>query len=77
MSGSDCRSSGTHKAMSLEPQQTTISSLQPTLSMQPVCYEDGSWGVSVMVTGLASQQQAEAAMLHMQELFCGPEIVSN
>lgn len=45
----------------------------PTFSMQPVRYPDGSWGVSVQVTGLTSEQQAEAAMLHMQKLFCGVE----
>lgn len=49
----------------------------PTFSMQPVTYPDGSWGVAVQVTGLASKQQAEAAMAHMQRLFCGHEITSN
>jgi hypothetical protein len=46
----------------------------PTFSMQPIEYPDGSWGVTVYVTGLATQQQAEAAMNHMQRLFCGAEI---
>ncbi|WP_341744776.1 hypothetical protein [Azonexus hydrophilus] len=45
--------------------------------MQPVKYEDGSWGVTVQVTGLASEQQAEAAMQHMQKLFCGAQINEN
>ena len=45
--------------------------------MQPVKYEDGSWGVSVQVTGLTSEQQAEAAMQHMQNLFCGAQINEN
>ena len=49
----------------------------PTFSMQPVKYEDGSWGVSVQVTGLVSEQQAEAAMQHMQKMFCGAEINEN
>lgn len=49
----------------------------PTFSMQPVRYEDGSWGVSVQVTGLASEQQALVAMQHMQTLFCGAEISEN
>lgn len=49
----------------------------PTFSMQPVSYPDGSWGVSVQVTGLASKQQAEAAMAHMERLFCGDEIKTN
>lgn len=46
----------------------------PTFSMQPVRYPDGSWGVAVNVTGLVSEQQAEAAMQHMQRLFCSAEI---
>lgn len=49
----------------------------PTFSMQPVSYEDGSWGVSVQVTGLISEQQAYAAMQHMQQLFCGAEVKEN
>ena len=49
----------------------------PTFSMQPVKYEDGSWGVSVQLTGLVSEQQAEAAMQHMQNLFCGAQINEN
>ena len=49
----------------------------PTFSMQPVRYEDGSWGVTVQVTGLTSKQQAEAAMAHMERLFCGQEISTN
>lgn len=46
----------------------------PTISMRPVRYEDGTYGVELTVTGLASEQQAEAAMQHMQRLFCGHEI---
>ncbi len=49
----------------------------PTFSMQPVKYEDGSWGVSVQLTGLVSEQQAEAARQHMQKTFCGAEINGN
>ena len=55
------------------PKQASV----PTFSMQPVKYEDGSWGVSVQVTGLTSEQQAEAAMQHMQKLFCGAPISEN
>lgn len=47
---------------------------EPTISMRTVQYEDGSYGVSLEVTGLASEQQAESAMAHMQRLFCGREI---
>jgi len=44
------------------------------ISMRPVRYEDGSYGVELSVTGLVSEQQAEAAMLHIQRMFCAAEI---
>ena len=47
---------------------------KPTISMRAVHYEDGSYGVALEVTGLASKQQAESAIAHMQRLFCGQEI---
>lgn len=59
--------------MSILPTQVPM----PAFSMQSVKYEDGSWGVSVQVTGLTSEQQAEAAMQHMQKLFCGASISEN
>jgi hypothetical protein len=46
-----------------------------TISMRPVRYEDQSWGVELIVSGLSSEQQAEAAMQHMQRLFCAGEII--
>lgn len=45
-----------------------------TISMRPVQYPDGTWGVELTVTGLTSEQQAEAAMQYMQRLFCAEEI---
>ncbi len=45
-----------------------------TISMKLVQCEDGSWGVELVVSGLSSEQQAEAAMIHMQRLFCAGEI---
>lgn len=45
-----------------------------TITMRPVLYGDGTWGVELTVTGLTSEQQAEAAMQHMQRLFCAKEI---
>lgn len=45
-----------------------------TISMATVEYEDGSWGVNVYLTGLASAKHAEAARDHMAQLFCGDEI---
>ena len=46
----------------------------PTISMRQLHLDDGSYGVALTVTGLASEQQAEAAMAHMQRIFCGAEI---
>ena len=42
--------------------------------MRPVQYQDGTWGVELTVTGLTSEQQAEAAMQHMQRMFCAEEV---
>jgi ubiquinone/menaquinone biosynthesis C-methylase UbiE len=52
-------------------------SLKSTISMQVVTFPDGSFGVSLMVTGLQSQQQADAALAHMERMFCGQEIGGN
>lgn len=46
----------------------------PTISIRHVDYDDGTHGAELTVMGLATKQQAEAAMLHMQQLFCGGEI---
>lgn len=54
-----------------DPQHT------PTISMQVVKLEDGTFGVSLIVAGLSSQAQAEAAMAHMERQLCGQEIRSN
>ena len=51
--------------------------LVPTFSMQPVRYDADHYGVRVEVTGLASLEQANKAMDHMQRLFCGAEISTN
>ena len=53
--------------------------VMPTISMRKFGFrhpnrDDGSYGVALTVTGLTSEQQAEAAMVHMQRLFCGAEI---
>lgn len=46
----------------------------PTISMEVVKDGSGSYGVSLLLTGLHSQQQAEAAIAYMQQIFCGQEI---
>ena len=54
--------------------QTADFASAPTISMRQLHLDDGGYGVALTVTGLASEQQAEAAMLHMQRLLCGAEI---
>ena len=49
----------------------------PTISMQVVKLEDGTFGVSLIVAGLSSKSQAEAAMAHMERQLCGQEIRAN
>lgn len=46
----------------------------PTLSIVPIRQEDGSYGVNVFVTGLASEKEAEAAAKYIEQLLCGDEI---
>jgi hypothetical protein len=46
----------------------------PTISMKWVRYDEGHFGVELVVTGLESQQQAETAMAHMERQLCGTEI---
>ena len=35
---------------------------------------DGSWVAHMLVTGLPNERTADAAVAHMQRLFCGEEI---
>lgn len=53
---------------------TTPTTSDPSFVMKWVKFEDGSYGVDLQLHGLATQQQAEAAMEYMQRLFCGAEI---
>ena len=38
---------------------------------------DGSWSTQMIVTGLVSEREADAALQHMQKLFCSAEIRGN
>lgn len=62
------------KAAAEPPLDCRVGHLPPTITMRPVSYDDGTHGVELVVTGLASEQQALAAMQHMQRMFCGGEI---
>lgn len=44
------------------------------ISMRWVAFDSGSYGVELTVSGLSSQRAAEAAMAHMERLFCGAPI---
>lgn len=46
---------------------------EPMISMRIIPAEDGTFTVELDVTGLKDEAQAEAAMLHMQNLFCGEQ----
>ena len=45
-----------------------------TISMRPVQYPNGLWGVEVTVAGLNSEEEAETAMIFIQSMLCGAEI---
>lgn len=46
-----------------------------TITMRQVKYDDGRYGVELTVIGLASEQEAAAAMTYMQNRLCGAEII--
>lgn len=46
----------------------------PTISITPLEFEDGTYGVCLMVTGLVSLGKANVVMDHMEQMFCGAEI---
>ncbi|CAM4133767.1 SPOR domain-containing protein [Kerstersia similis] len=43
----------------------------PICSLSYEQSEDGTWRAALIVSGLASERAARAAMDHMQRLFCG------
>ena len=45
-----------------------------SISMRPVDYGNGTWGVEVTVAGLNSEEEAETAMIFIQSMLCGAEI---
>ncbi|MDT7835011.1 hypothetical protein [Aquabacterium sp. OR-4] len=45
-----------------------------TTTLQTRQEPDGSWSAAMLVTGLADERMADAAVAHMQRLFCGDEI---
>ena len=57
------------------PPQLVAVEQTPTFTLRTVCYDDASYGVELTITGLASEQQAKAAVVHMERLFCGQEMI--
>lgn len=45
-----------------------------TVTMGRQQMPDGSWTATMMVSGLTDERMADAAMAHMERLFCGAEI---
>ena len=52
-------------------------STQPTISMQWVKHGEGNYAVELTLTGLVSEQHAEAAMAHLERVLCGSAIATN
>lgn len=48
-----------------------------TITMRWLKHGDGSFGVELLVNGLTSEAQAEAAMAHLQRTLCGQEIATH
>lgn len=49
-------------------------SLEPIISLVHEKTEDGTYRAIMIVSGLQSEQQAQAALDHMCRLFCGDEM---
>ncbi len=47
---------------------------EPTISIQAAQSDRGGWQVVLIVSGLTSEQQAQAAMNHLAKTLCGQEI---
>lgn len=47
--------------------------LEPVASLKWDADGDGTFYAQLTVSGLQSEQQAQAAVAHMQRLFCGQE----
>lgn len=45
--------------------------------MRRIKQSEGSYAVELVVSGLPSEQQAEAAMAHLQRVLCADEISTN
>jgi len=56
---------------------STPQDIRPTISLSKVQHDDGSFGVELIVSGLTSEAQANAAMDHLERTLCGPEFSLN
>lgn len=51
----------------------SIDALEPVVTLKWDAEEDGTYTAQMTVSGLRCEQQAVAAVAHMQRLFCGNE----
>ncbi len=61
-----------HSLASSSPPPAGLGRVTTTLRTERA--PDGSWFAHMLVTGLADERTANAAVAHMQRLFCGDEI---
>ena len=48
--------------------------LEPVITLGYEQADGGTFNATLTVSGLANEQQAQAAVAHMQRLFCGEEM---
>ena len=51
--------------------------LEPVVSLVFNKMDDGTYTATMTLSGLPSEQVAQAALDHMQQLFCGQEMEPN
>ncbi|SFB95833.1 hypothetical protein SAMN05216344_10687 [Polaromonas sp. OV174] len=51
----------------------TNTELEPVATLAWDKADDGTYKAQMTISGLRSEQQAQAAVAHMQRLFCGHE----
>lgn len=52
-------------------------STRPTISMRSVKNSDNSFQVEMVITGLLNEQQADAALAHLERVLCASEVSTN
>jgi hypothetical protein len=55
----------------------TTNEARRTVSIQWVKYEDGSYGIELVISGLNSLEEAEAGIDHIERKLCGQPIATH